>query len=147
MKLKTFHFGEIEINEEDIIVFPDGILGFEDIKQYIIIPNPDSEVPFQWLQSVDEPELAFVITSPFIFKPDYEFDLPEKVVKALEIEKPEDVMTYSLVVVPEDVKDMTMNLRGPIIINTSNRRAKQIVLDKEEYSLKYKLFDNIQQAG
>jgi len=140
MKLTTRHFGDIEIDEGDIITFPDGILGFEDVKKYVIIPNPDEKVPFQWLQGVDEPNLAFVITNPFLFKKDYEFDIPDSVVEDLEIKGPEDVITYSIAVVTEDIKDMTINLMAPIIINSNNKQGKQIVLDGDEYSLKYKIF-------
>ncbi len=147
MKINTRHFGQIEIHEDDIIGFSDGLLGFEDIKKYIIIPNPDPQVPFQWLQSVDNPELAFVITSPFLFTKDYEFDLPDKVIKTLEIGKPEDVMIYSIAVVPEDIKEMTINLRGPIIINLTNQKGKQIVLDNDKYNLKYNIFHDTEQAG
>ncbi|RKD23545.1 flagellar assembly factor FliW [Caminicella sporogenes DSM 14501] len=147
MKLITRHFGEIEIDESEIIDFPDGILGFEDVKKYVLINNPDPEVPFQWLQSVDEPSLAFVITNPFLFKSDYEFDIPQNVLKKLEIEETEDVAVYSIAVVPDDIKDMTINLRGPVIINVKKKKAKQIVLDKEEYSLKYKIFENAKRAG
>ncbi|MDK2919035.1 MAG: flagellar assembly factor FliW [Candidatus Petromonas sp.] len=147
MKINTRHFGEIEINENEIINFPDGLLGFEDIKKYILINSPDPEVPFQWLQSVDEPNLAFVVTSPFLFKSDYEFDIPQNVVEKLEIEKTEDVMIYSIAVVPDDIKDMTINLKGPIIINTKTNRAKQIVLEDDKYTLKYKIFENIKKIG
>ncbi|WIF96133.1 flagellar assembly protein FliW [Caminicella sporogenes] len=147
MKLITRHFGEIEIDESEIIDFPDGILGFEDVKKYVLINNPDPEVPFQWLQSVDEPSLAFVITNPFLFKSDYEFDIPQNILKKLEIEKTEDVAVYSIAVVPDNIRDMTINLRGPVIINVKKKKAKQIVLDKEEYSLKYKIFENAKRAG
>lgn len=147
MRLKTRHFGEIEIQEDDIIHFPHGLLAFDDIKKYVIIPNPDPQVPFQWLQSVDNTDLAFVITSPFLFLKNYEFDLPDKVIKTLEIGKPEDIMIYSIAVVPENLKEMTINLRGPIIINLTNKRAKQIILDNEKYSLKHKIFQDTEQAG
>lgn len=141
MKLSTRHFGEIEIDESEIIYFNDGLLGFENIKEYVVIPNPDSEVPFSWLQSVDEPGLAFVITSPFLFIKDYEFDIPDKVVKELELKDHKDIIIYSIAVVPENIEEMTLNLKGPIIVNRNNKSAKQIVLENNEYTLKYKIFD------
>ncbi len=147
MKLNTRHFGEIEINENEIIYFPYGLLAFENVKKYILINNPDPSIPFQWLQSVDEPELAFVVTNPFLFVQDYEFDIPEKVINKLEIEKQEDIMIYSIAVVPEDIKDITINLRGPIILNVLIKRGMQIVLDNDEYSLKHKIFEDIKKTG
>ena len=140
MLLQTKHFGEIEIEEEKIITFQGGLLGFEDIKRYIVIENKDKEVPFNWLQSVDEPELAFVVTNPYTFAQDYEFDIPQKVVDDLEIKSIKDVMILVIAVVPEDIQKMTINLRGPIIINLKNKRVKQIVLNSEKYSLKHRIF-------
>lgn len=147
MKLNTHHFGEIEVNESDTIDFQESLLGFEDMKRFVVIDNPDPENPFKWLQSVDEPSLAFVITNPFLFINNYEFDIPKKAVKDLELEKHEDVIIYSIVVIPEDIKDMTLNLKGPIIVNIKNNKARQIVLQNDEYTLKYKLFNESKKTG
>ncbi|QEK11309.1 flagellar assembly protein FliW [Crassaminicella thermophila] len=141
MILNTKHFGKIEIDEEKIITFEEGLLGFEAIKKYTVIMNPDKEVPFHWLQAVEEPDLAFVITNPFLFKKDYDFYIPERIVDELEIQKEEDVMIFSIAVVPKELKNMTINLRGPLIINTNNKKGKQIVLDTDKYPLKYYIFE------
>jgi len=146
MILNTRHFGKIEIDPEQILTFEEGLLGFESIRRYVLIPNPDKEVPFHWLQAVDDPDLAFVVTIPFLFKEDYEFDIPDKVIKQLEIEKQEDVVVYSIAVVPEDIRKMTINLQGPLIINGKNKKGKQIVLDDNTYSLKYRIFQETAQA-
>lgn len=143
MILNTKHFGEIEINEENMITFEDGLLAFEEIKKYVLIPNTDGEIPFHWLQAVEDPELAFVITNPFLFKTDYEFDIPEKVVKQLEIEKEEDVVIYSIAVVPEDLRQITINLKGPVIINGSKKKGRQVVLESDKYPLKHQIFQDI----
>ncbi|SKC55893.1 flagellar assembly protein FliW [Maledivibacter halophilus] len=141
MKLNTRHFGEIQIDESKIIHFNEGLLGFEKIKKYAVINNPDPEVPFCWLQSVDKPDLAFVIANPFLFINNYEFDIPDKIVKELELKDHKELIIYSIAVVPESIEEMTLNLRGPIIINWENKRAKQIVLESNKYPLKYKIFD------
>ena len=143
MNLQTKHFGEIQIDPQKIITFEEGIPGFEHIKKYILIPNPDSENPFQWMQAIEEPNLSFVITDPFYFKEDYEFDIPEKVVQQLEIEKTEEVVVYSIAVVPENIEDITINLRGPLVVNIEKRKGKQLLLDGEAYALKYKIFQNL----
>lgn len=147
MKLNTRHFGEIEINEDNIINFEEGVLGFESVKEFVIIDNPDAENPFKWLQSVDEPSLAFVIINPFLFINNYEFDIPNKVTKELELDNHEDVIVYSIAVVTEDIKNMTLNLKAPIIINAKNNRSRQIILQKDEYPLKYKIFQKQQSIG
>lgn len=146
MKLSTRHFGEVEVDESEIISFSEGLLGFEDIKRYIIINNQDNEVPFNWLQSVDEPNLAFVITNPFIFVDNYEFNIPDKVVKSLELEKHEDLNIYSIVVVPESIENVTINLKGPVIVNRKSGKAKQVVLENDKYNLKHKIFDNVKRT-
>ncbi|SDJ91159.1 flagellar assembly protein FliW [Natronincola ferrireducens] len=137
MKLNTRHFGEIEIDESKILFFSDGIPGFEDLTQYIILHNPDEETPFHWLQAIEDGDLAFVIVNPFIFKANYDFEIPKNIIEKLEIKSPEDVSVFAIVIIPEDISKMTANLRAPIIINTANNKAKQIMLDDEAYHTKH----------
>ncbi|WP_053955786.1 flagellar assembly protein FliW [Inediibacterium massiliense] len=141
MILNTKHFGEIEIDDQKIIEFKEGIPGFENIKKYTIITNPEKEVPFHWLQAIDEPELTFVITNPFLFKNDYEFHIPDKVIEELNIEKEEDLMIFTIVVIPDDMSKITMNTRAPLVINMKKKSGKQLLLDDEKYPLKYYLLE------
>jgi len=147
MKLNTRHFGEIEINDTEIITFPNGLLAFEDHKRFIIIENPDKEVPFHWLQSIDDGDIAFVVINPFIFKKDYEFDIPQAVTDKLAIKEEKDVAVYTIVVVPEDVSKMTANLSGPIIINTIKKLGKQIILDDKRYTTKHLILEESTNLG
>ena len=147
MKLNTKHFGEIDIDDKKIINFIDGIPGFDDQKKFIIIDNPDDTVPFKWLQSIDEPELAFVIINPFVFKDDYEFDLPKHILEKLKIREEKDVLVYSIVVIPEDITKMTANLAGPIIINSREMLGKQIILDDNRYKTKHYILENAEAKG
>jgi flagellar assembly factor FliW len=140
MKLDTKHFGEIEIDEEKIISFPEGIPGFEDQKRFVIINNNDSENPFDWLQAVDKGSLSFVIINPFLVKPDYDFALSKSVEEKLKIENEKDVAVYTIAVIPEDIKKITINLSGPVIINAKEKLGKQIILNDERYSTKYYIF-------
>lgn len=147
MKLITKHFGEIEIDPKKIINFIDGIPGFDNQKQFIIIDNPEEDIPFKWLQSIDEPELAFVIIDPFIFKDDYEFDIPKHITEKLKIKEEKDVLVYSIVVIPEDITQMTANLLGPVIINTNEMLGKQIVLEDNRYMTKHYILKNAEAKG
>ncbi|MDF2546589.1 MAG: flagellar assembly protein FliW [Anaerosolibacter sp.] len=140
MLIQTKDFGEIDIRVDDIITFKNGLLGFETIDKYVVIKNPDPELPFHWLQSVDEPWLAFVITNPFLFKSTYEFDIPKHTIQRLEIENIDDVMIYSIAVVPEDIREMTINLSGPIIINTNKKKGAQIIIESGNYPVKHFIF-------
>lgn len=140
VKLNTRNFGKIEIDEESIIEFPNGIPGFEDRKKYVLINNPDEENPFQWLQSVDNSDLAFVVINPFLVKFDYDIVLPESAIEILKIEDEKDIALYTIVVVPENIEEMTTNLSGPIVINVKERLGKQIALDDSRYSTKHYIF-------
>lgn len=147
MKLTTKHFGEIEIDNKKIINFIDGIPGFDEHKQFVIIDNQDEDIPFKWLQSIDEPELAFVIIDPFIFKDDYEFDIPKHITEKLKIKEEKDVLVYTIVVIPEDITQMTANLLGPVIINTNEMLGKQIVLEDNRYTTKHFILKNAKSKG
>lgn len=137
--IETKRFGSMEIEEKNIIEIVGGVLGFEQYSKYVIIDH-DVETPYKWLQSVDEPELAFVIIDPFIFLSDYQFDLSESEIKLLDLTKSEEILVVVILVVPEDPKKMSANLKAPIILNQLNRKGKQIVLNNEGYPIKYFLF-------
>lgn len=140
MKLNTKNFGELDIDEKKIISFPEGLPGFEEEKEFVIINNEDEENPFCWLQSVKNPDLAFVIVNPFFVFSDYSVDLSETVQEKLKIKDEKDVAVYSIVVVPEDLKKMTANLLGPIVINVRERLGKQVILDDPRYTTKHYIF-------
>jgi len=140
MKLNTKNFGELDIDEKKIIAFPEGLPGFEEEKEFVIINNEDEENPFCWLQSVKNPDLAFVIVDPFFVFSDYSVDLSKTVQEKLKIKDEKDVAVYSIVVVPEDLKKMTANLLGPIVINVRERLGKQVILDDPRYTTKHYIF-------
>lgn len=147
VELNTKYFGKIEIEEERIITFPDGVPGFEDSKEFVIIENPEDDIPFNWLQSIDNPNLAFVIINPFVFKSDYDFEIPDLVVKKLKIVEQKDISVYTIVVVPEDINKMTANLSGPVIINVNKRLGKQIILDDKRYHTKHLILEELKSKG
>lgn len=140
MKVNTSNFGEIEIEKDGVISFGEGLPGFEDEKKFIIILNGDRDNPFHWLQSTQTPELSFVILNPFEIFPDYDVLIPETAINKLEIEDREDVAIYTIVVIPEDIKRMTANLLGPIVVNKEKRLAKQVILEEDKYSTKELIF-------
>jgi len=140
MILKTTHFGDMDVEEGDIFHFEEGVFGFHDQKKYVVVKNPDPGLPFDWLQSIEMSELAFVITDPFFFKETYEFDVPEVVQESLDIWDPGDVLIYAITVICEDMKLSTMNLRAPLILNTRTKLGCQIILDNESYPVKFRLF-------
>lgn len=140
MKIKTKYLGEIEINEEHIIIFEEGIPGFIDLHKYVIL-NLGDNTPFVTLQSIENSELAFILLSPFNFYPDYEINLEENIQQELGIKSPEDVMLYSIVVIPEDIKQMRANLKAPVVINIKNKKGKQVIIESEKYPVRYYIYE------
>lgn len=140
MILNTKNFGPIEIDEQKIIHFPEGILGFETEKQFVIINNEDEENPFHWLQSINNPDLAFVIINPFFAYPNYDIVIPETAQEKLKIKDEKDIIVYSIVVVPDEMEKMTTNLLGPIVINMNEKLGKQVILDDDRYTTKHYIF-------
>ncbi len=130
MRLMTKHLGEIEYEQEAVISFDEGLPGFENVRSFVLILSEDAELPFHYLQSVDNPSIAFVVTSPFLFVGDYDLDLKESVVEKLEIKSPEELYVYGVVTIPKKVQFSTINLTAPIIINTTNRKGMQVVLEE-----------------
>lgn len=143
MLVKTTHFGEIEISEEDIIEFEEGILGFEDIHRYGIISGEDPESPFKWIQAIEKPELAFALVNPFAIKKDYEFELKDEDANFLGIDSPSQVVVFAILVVPEDTTKISMNLKAPIVLNTNNKKAAQIILDSDKYTVRHFILDEV----
>jgi len=137
MKLNTPYLGEIEYEKDEVIEFEQGLYGFEEKQSFILVNLDDPEFPFNWLQSIEDENLSFVLTSPFLFIENYEFELPDAVAEALNIAKPEDALILSTVVLNEELNQSTMNLQAPIIVNRNINKGKQIIL-QEDYELKYK---------
>ena len=135
MKIKTTRFGTISIEKEKTIDMPFGMLGFPDEKKFVILQHRENS-PFFWYQSVDDPALAFVITSPLLFKPDYQIDLEDalKVMSWNGDGKTNGVEIYIVVNIPKGLpQKMTGNFIGPILINNKVRQAVQIVISNSPY--------------
>ncbi len=140
MKIVTKAFGELEVSEKQRLRFKEGILGFEDIHEYILIDSVDGG-PFYWLQAEKIPEIAFVVIEPSLILPEYKLDADSKDLLELEIEKPEDALLFCIVTVSDDPGDITANLLGPVVINKMSHRAKQIISATDKYSVRHHLID------
>jgi flagellar assembly factor FliW len=147
MTIQTSRFGEIEIDEGAIVSMPEGMLGFGEIRQYALIQHQEGS-PFLWYQSVDEPNLAFLVLDPFTFFPDYQVLLSKEDIDILQSESLGELSVFVVVVIPDNPEHMTANLRGPIVINAEKRIARQIVLTDERYSPHEPIIEAIKrQAG
>ena len=140
MIIKTKFLGEVEIREEDIIIFPDGILGFEDSRQFILLDIPENEF-FKILQDVEREYVSFIVTDPFKFKEDYEMEVQDHELLKINIRKKEQIAMINIVTLSDVFEKSSMNLLAPIIMNTENRIGKQYVLSNVSYSTKHPLFE------
>lgn len=139
-KINTLRFGELEIEEQDVVRFADGIPAFEDEHEFVVLPYEEG-TPYMFLQSMMTPELAFLMTDPFVFFPDYSFELDDENMEKLAINSMDDVLVCTLISVPRSgVADMTTNLLAPVVINRHTMQARQIVLEKTQYTTKHRLF-------
>ena len=144
MVINTKHFGELQIPEENIITFQDGIPGFIEYTKYVLINDEDEKSPFCWLQSIEEPALTFALINPFLVHKDYHPTLPTDQIEKLGEKVQEHYSILAIVNVPEDIEKITANLMAPIIINLKTKKGMQIILDSDKYPVKYYLFEHIQ---
>ena len=139
MKINTNFFGEIEIDEKEIITFEKGMIGFEDIKNFALVGEEGLFV--EWLQSIDEPT-SFAVMDPFIAYTEYSFDIPDKVLEELNIKDKSEILIRTVVVIPEDITKIRTNLQAPVIINTKEKKAMQILLD-DTYPMRYEFYEKV----
>jgi len=144
MKFDTTRFGQIQVKQEDIIIFSDGPLGFPECTRFTLIDEKDA-VPFRRLQSLDNPELAFVVVDPLIIRPDYNFDITKDDLKSLNADNLEGLQVFAIITMAHDIQDVTANLQGPLVINTLKNVGRQFVLVDSDYSTKELLINNSDQ--
>ncbi|HRK03379.1 MAG TPA: flagellar assembly protein FliW [Oligoflexia bacterium] len=142
MKIKTTRFEELEVSPEEIIAFPDGILGFTDLKRYCLV-DPADETLILWMQSLDEPGVAFPVLEPRIFKSDYIVKLSAQELKLLCLENINQSIVFTILTIPRDVTQMTANLKAPIVINLRDQVGRQVVLQENEFTLKHLMFKEL----
>ena len=140
MKYETARFGSVDVQDEDILLFPEALYGFDKEKEFVLLPlDPNIDSPMEWLQSLMSPELAFIVTDPFLFMPQYKMVLNDDEKHQLKVESTESVKIRVIVTIPRVHSEMTANLVAPIVINQKNCLAKQIVLTSAEYDTKHLL--------
>lgn len=139
MKCTTSRFGTFDIAEDAVLSFPSGLLGFPEERRYVMLDH-DTEVPFKWLQSLDNPELAFVVIDPLLFHADYRVELPAEAVAEVEGGESDDLtLTVILTIPSSDPLRITANLRGPLLMNPRTKLCKQLVLS-DDFPTRHPLF-------
>lgn len=135
MAIKTKYLGNVKIEQDKTITFENGLPGFIEEKEFTIMDLPGNPI-FKVLQSLNTPELAFIVTDPYHFYQDYTFRLDSNILENLKIENEKDVLVFTIVTLTSPFKESTLNLKAPIIINTSKKRGKQYILNDDRHQTK-----------
>lgn len=138
MKIDTKYLGEVVIEQENIIRFEAGLPGFEEEVDFVLLDLEENDT-FQILQSMRTSDLAFVVTNPHLYYPEYEFKLEQPVIDALKIESEKSIAILSVLTLKDPFKESTINLQAPIIINNDNKYAKQYILNNDQFNMRARI--------
>ena len=151
MTITTKLFGNVEVDEHRKITFVQGIIGFPELKDFLLIHDSESEGGIRWLQSVQEPAFAMPVIDPLVVMPDYNPCVEDDLLIPLGETTDDNILVLVTITVPHDLTKMTVNLKAPIIINGDTRKANQIITDEEKYLVKFPIYDilkaNKERAG
>jgi flagellar assembly factor FliW len=142
IKVKTTRFGEIDVPEGDIIHLPSGLIGFPELKQYVLLDH-DKDSPFKWFQSIEDGAIAFVLIDPLLFNPDYVAEVTDAELAELDVQSEEDLVISVIVTVPSNPQNMTANLKAPLIFNLKNRRGKQVILNTSTFTTRHNIMEEV----
>ena len=146
MKVNTRIFGEIEDDEEKLIQFANGIVGFPELKDFALIydeeKGTDSDV--RWMQSIQEPNFAIPVIDPLAIKPDYNPVVEDELLNSVGEINPAELLVLVTITVPKEITQMSINLRAPIVINAAVKKACQIIVEGEDYPVKFPIYEILQ---
>jgi flagellar assembly factor FliW len=146
VRINSKPFGETEIDEKQIFDFEDGILGFDFVKQFAILDSADNS-PFKWMQACDAPDLAFVIIQPVDFMAQYELVIAQSDLELVGARSPEELIVFAIVTIPSEPSNMTANLQGPVILNPSRQKGRQVISLSDKYRVKHRILDEIKKSA
>lgn len=143
MQLETARFGTTDVDEKSILFFENGIFGFEQLKRFIVIECEQTE-PIQWLQAIDDMDISLPIVNPFLVKSDYEIEVENDELSEIGTQNENEMIAFNVLVIPQDIPKLTINLAAPILINVTNNRGKQIIMEtKIDNAIRYPAFEGL----
>lgn len=142
MQISTTRFGTVEVDETKLVLFSDGLPGLEEYKNFVILQVEES-YPIVWMQSTENEAVCLPVIDSFLAVPDYTFNIDDADIAEIKAGGPEDLHVLSVLVIPEELEGMTMNLAAPIIVNIESGQAKQILLSGGEYNVRYPVFADV----
>ncbi len=142
MNVTTKIFGDIEIDDDKIITFPKGIVGFPELTDFALLHDSEKgSDSIHWLQSLQEPAFAMPVMDPLIVCPDYNPEVDDELLKHLGELDEEEILVLVTVTVPKDLTKMSVNLKGPVIVNAGKKTAAQVIIEGDEYQVKFPIYD------
>lgn len=144
MIISTSRFGQVELKPEDVLTFNEGLLGFADLRKFVLLDDPNDEI-FAWLQSCESPAIAFPVLEPELFAPQYKANLTKGDMESLKLTAQDKARYFSIVTIPDDPTLMTANLKAPIVVNIAARTARQCVLQDNNLAIREPIFAKLQQ--
>ena len=144
MKVLTKPYGEIEIEDRQLVTFPRGLFGFEELRSFALLDA--SQQPFYWLQSLERVEVAFVLIDPLFFRPDYTPDVDPAELEEIGIQGADDALVFAIVTIPENSSQMTANLQGPLILNRRSHVGRQSISANSRWGVRHVILDEIARA-
>jgi flagellar assembly factor FliW len=142
--INTTRFGQVDVKEEDLLTFPEGLLGFADLRKFVLLDDPSDEI-FAWLQSCEAGAIAFPLLEPDIFVENYNVTLSKGDLEGLKLKSQENANYFSIITIPEDPTQMTANMKAPVVINLQEKLARQCVLQDNNLAIREPIFKKLQQ--
>lgn len=142
MNITTKVFGEITIDDDKIIRFPSGIIGFPDLTEFALVHDEEKGTgSIHWLQSLQEGAFAMPVMDPLLVMPEYNPEVDDELLKNIGEISEDELLVLVTVTVPSDLTKMTVNLKGPVIINAAEKKACQVIIEGDGYPVKYPIYD------
>lgn len=148
MIINTRIFGEVNIDEEKVIVFQNGIIGFPELTKFALIHDEEkgNAAGIRWMQSLQETSFAMPVMDPLVVISDYNPSIEDELLKSIGTLNIDEMLVLVTVSVPNDLTKMSVNLKAPIIINANERKACQVIVENDDYQVKFLIYDILQAA-
>jgi flagellar assembly factor FliW len=141
MKVLTKPYGEIDIEDRQLVTFPRGLFGFEELRSFALLDA--TQQPFYWLQSLERVEVAFVLIDPLFFRPEYTPDVDPGELEEIGIGGESEALVFAIVTIPENSSQMTANLQGPLVLNSRTHIGRQSISANPRWGVRHVILEEL----
>ena len=145
MRIQSKAYGSIEVTDRQLITFPVGVFGFEHLHRYALLDGV--QTGFYWLQSLEDPDTAFIMLNPYELRTDYVLDVPDDDLSSIGYDHEDDILVFAIVTIPEDETKISANLQGPIIINRRAQLGRQSISLDQRWRTKHYVLEELAKSG